>query len=265
MCRLLKISRQTYYNYVNEIHQDKKAWQDSIDCDVYRTFMNSRGSYGTRSIKSVLARENIVYSRQTIANSMERQGLSSSYNKTRKAKVAKSNKDEVANVLKRDFSRKLNEVLTSDLTHVNVNNEHYYVCFIIDLYNSEIVGYSTSKLKTPDIVLEAFNQIKFSLTYVEIFHTDRGAEFKNEMIDKLLKANNIKRSLSKPGTPADNAVSESAFKTFKYAWNQHRKYKDAIELQKDVEAYVSWYNNIRPHSRLAYQSPVEFRLANTEI
>lgn len=262
MCRLLNISRQTYYNYVNEIHQDKAILQDQVDCDVFRTFINSRGSFGTRSIKSVLARENVVYSRKTIAASMERQGLSSSYNKTRKPKTCVSNKDEIANLLMRDFKRRINEVLTSDLTYVNVNNEHYYVCFIIDLYNSEIVGYSTSKSKTPSIVLEAFDTLKISLMSVDIFHTDRGGEFKNETIDVILNANGIKRSLSKPGTPADNAVSESAFKTFKYAWNQHRKYKDAIELQKDVEAYVNWYNNVRPHSRLDYQSPVEYRLAN---
>ncbi len=262
MCRLLKISRQTYYNYVNEVHQDKELLQDQVDGDVYRTFIHSRGSFGTRSIQSLLRRENIRYSRKRIAESMRRQALVSSYNKKRKPKVCPSNKADIANLLQRDFKRDLNEVLTSDLTYVNVNNAHYYVCFILDLYNSEIVGYSTSKKKRPEIVLEALSQIKISLMKVAIFHTDRGGEFKNKTVDRLLAHYDIERSLSKPGTPADNAVSESAFKTFKYAWNQHRKYKDALELQRDIEAYVNWYNNVRPHSRLGYQSPVEYRLAN---
>lgn len=260
MCRLLNISRQTYYNYIAKIHQNKQLLQDSIDIDIFRTFINSRGSYGTRMIKAVLERENIIYSRKTIAKSMARQQLVSSYNRKQKPKVCASNKDEIANVIMRDFKRRINEVLTSDLTYVNVNNQFYYVCFIIDVYNSEIIGYSTSSKKTANIVLEALATVKFNLKNVSIFHTDRGGEFKNKTIDVVLNENKITRSLSKPGTPADNAVSESAFKTFKYAWNQHRKYSDEIELKKDVEEYVNWYNNVRPHSRLGYQSAREFRL-----
>jgi putative transposase len=238
MCQLLNISRQTYYNYANSIHKDKQIKMDRVDCNIFRTFINSRGSFGTRMIKATLARENIYYSRKTIANSMKRQGLSSSYNTSRKSKVCKSNKDDVANALMRDFKRRLNEVLTSDLTYVKVRGQHHYVCFIVDLYNSEIVGYKTSKSKTPEIVLEAMNTIKFNLKHVSIFHSDRGGEYKNEVIDKILTDHDVIRSLSRPGSPVDNALSESAFKTFKQAWYQNRNYEDELELQRDVEDYV---------------------------
>lgn len=262
MCNLLKISRQTYYNYVNDIHEDKQIKIDRVECDIVRTFINSRGSFGTRMIKATLVRENIHYSRKIIAKSMKRQDLSSSYNTSCKSKVCKSNKDDIANALMHDFKRRLNEVLTSDLTYVKVRGQHHYVCFIVDLYNSEIVGYQTSNSKTSEIVLDAMDTIKFSMKHVNIFHSDRGGEYKNEIIDKVLKDNNVIRSLSKPGSLVDNAVSESAFKTFKYAWYQNRNYEDELELQRDVEEYVRWYDNIRPHSRLGYMSPVEYRLVN---
>ncbi len=70
-------------------------------------------------IKATLSRENIHYSRMTITKSMERQALFSSYNTTRKLKVCKFNKDDVANALMRDFKHHLNEVLTLMLKYVD--------------------------------------------------------------------------------------------------------------------------------------------------
>ena len=54
-----------------------------------------------------------------------------------------------------------------------------------------------------------------SLKDINIFHTDRGNEFKNKIIDEVLTAFKIERSLSKPGCPYDNAVAETTYKTFK--------------------------------------------------
>jgi len=53
------------------------------------------------------------------------------------------------------------------------------------------------------------------LKHIQIFHSDRGNKFNNKIINKLLLAFNIIRSLSKKGCPYDNAVAETTFKTFK--------------------------------------------------
>ncbi|BDT03801.1 hypothetical protein [Spiroplasma ixodetis] len=50
---------------------------------------------------------------------------------------------------------------------------------------------------------------------IQIFHSDRGNEFNNKTIDKLLLAFNITRSLSKKGCPYDNAVAEATLKLSK--------------------------------------------------
>ncbi len=90
--------------------------------------------------------------------------------------------------------------------------------------------------------MEAFAKIPRDLTSVGIFHTDRGSEFKNQAIDKLLEVMDVKRSLSHKGTPYDNAVAEATYKTIK----------------TEFVAFVWWYNNVRLHSSLNYQSPVEY-------
>ena len=120
------------------------------------------------------------------------------------------------NVVDRKFdNRKVLEVVVSDLTYVRVNGKWNYVCLITDLHNREILGYSAGPNKTADLVYKAFSTIKCNLMNIQIFHTDRGNEFKNNSIENLLNGFGINRSLSKKGCPYDNAVAEALFKTFK--------------------------------------------------
>ena len=59
------------------------------------------------------------------------------------------NEESVRNVLNREFEvDKEMSVLVSDLTYVRVGNNWNYICFLIDLYNREIVGYSVGEKKT---------------------------------------------------------------------------------------------------------------------
>jgi len=46
-----------------------------------------------------------------------------------------------------------------------------------------------------------FYRADIDLRSVDIFHTDRGSEFKNEIIDSILHAFGVKRSLSAKGFP----------------------------------------------------------------
>lgn len=48
-----------------------------------------------------------------------------------------------------------------------------------------------------------------NLTHLQIFDTNGGSEFKNYLIDDLLKKFHIKHSLSAKGCPYDNAVTEA--------------------------------------------------------
>ncbi|MFL2080065.1 DDE-type integrase/transposase/recombinase, partial [Marinilactibacillus psychrotolerans] len=85
-------------------------------------------------------------------------------------------------------------------------NKWFYVCFILDLFNREIIGYSAGPNKTADLVLQALATVKGDLDTVKVFHTDRGKEFDNHILDELLGTFDIVRSLSRKGNPYDNAV-----------------------------------------------------------
>jgi transposase InsO family protein len=170
------------------------------------------------------------------------------------------NEESVQNVLHREFQvDEEMSVLVSDLTYVRVGKYWNYVCFLIDLYNREIVGYSAGERKDAALVQRAFESVKRPLGSVKIFHTDRGSEFKNVDIDELLNEFKITRSLSEKGNPYDNAVAEATFKILKTELINGTHFLTLEQLSLELFDYVNWYNNIRSHSTLDYLSPVTYR------
>lgn len=148
---------------------------------------------------------------------MKEQGLVSKYTVAQfKPGKSSANNSKVKNVLNREFNQdKKLKVVVSDLTYVRVAQKWHYICFLTDLFNCEIIGYSTGPHKTADLVQGAFASILYNLNRLELFHTDRASEFKNQLMDDALEAFGIERSLSEKGSPYNNSVAEATFKTIK--------------------------------------------------
>jgi putative transposase len=260
MCKYLKIARTAYYTY-----QEKVSQRDEYNDLVVRLFNDNQKVYGTRKLKIACQKVGIQLSRRRISRIMRFNGLVSAYT-VKKYKVTQSrvNESETKNEIKRTFNgRKQKEVIVSDLTYVRVGQKWNYICIIIDLFNREIVGHSCGQHKDAKLVYQAFTQIKGSLYDYEYFHTDRGSEFDNYLIDEVLKTFQIKQSLSRKGNPYDNAVAEAQFKIIKTEFVNPRWFETLIQLEIEFHSYVNWFNHKRIHSTLGYLSPVEYRLSNS--
>lgn len=245
-----------YYQRKNK-RKDKK-----LEEEIIQIFKESRNNYGSRKIKVELKKIGYQISLRKIRTIMKLNGLVSNYT-IKQFKVYKStcNEEKVENLLNREFNRqKQLDVVVSDLTYVNVAGKWNYICLILDLWNREIVGYAAGKNKTSELVYKAFSKIPYDLNKINIFHTDRGNEFKNKMIDELIETFQIKRSLSKKGCPYDNAVAEATYKIIKTEFAYNRRFENFEELERELFDYVNWYNNIRIHGSLDYQTPVHYRL-----
>ena len=96
------------------------------------------------------------------------------------------------------------------------------------------------------------------MSKIQIFHTDRGNEFKNKLIDEVVNAFNIKRSLSHKGCPYDNAVAEATYKIIKTEFAFNRIFDNLEDLKIQLANYVYWFNHKRINSSLNYMSPVEY-------
>lgn len=68
----------------------------------------------------------------------------------------------------------------------------------------------------------------------------------------------VTQSFSNTGRPYDNAVAEAFFATFKKEEAYRRDYSSEADFRKSVDAYIQFYNEVRPHQTLAYKSPTRF-------
>lgn len=173
------------------------------------------------------------------------------------------NNDKISNHVERKFNNRNDlEVVVSDLTYVRVKDKWFYICLLINLYNREIVGFSAGPNKTAKLVYEAFLSSKINLSRIKIFHTDRGSEFKNKLIDEVINTFGIERSLSKKGCPYDNAVAEATYKIIKTEFAFKRIFTSLESLKLELADYVNWFNTKRIHGSLCYLSPTEFKSCN---
>jgi putative transposase len=256
MCKFLKINRANVY-YKKKI----KSRDSALENEIIKSFNNSRNNYGTRKIKIDLFNIGYIVSRRKIGKIMKKYGLVSNYT-VKQFKITKSrcNEEKINNIVDRNFNREeVLEVVVSDLTYVPILGNWNYICIIMDLFNREIVGYAVGKKKDANLVHRAFSKIKTSLEKICIFHTDRGNEFKNEIIDELLNTFSITRSLSKKGCPYDNAVAEAAFKVIKTEFIHNTTFNSLEELEIKLFDYVNWYNSRRVHGSLGYLTPIEYK------
>ena len=263
MCRLLKVPRiLVYYHDKRRLHIDIKFKEEIyLENKIIKIFRDSRNNYGTRKINKELEKNNIIVSRRKIGRIMKNYSLISNYTIAKyKVHKSKCNEDKAPNMVNREFdNREQFEVILSDLTYVRVGAKWSYVCTLLDLHNKEVIGYSAGDKKDATLVYEAFLSCPYPLTEIQIFHSDRGNEFKNKLIDDVIETFGIKRSLSAKGSPYDNAPLESFNNILKTECIKRRKFNTLEELKLELMDYVNWYNNHRIHGSLDYLTPIEYK------
>ncbi len=258
MCAVLQLPRSTYY-YEAKIRDDQE--KEELTELIIDIFKKNRSVYGQRKIKKELSKKGWQVSRRRIGQIMKEQGLVSKYTIAQfKPKKTTVNESEIGNTLNREFDQEEElKVIVSDLTYVRVQQKWHYICVLVDLYNREIIGHSAGPHKDAALVQRAFATVKYNLNRLELFHTDRGSEFKNKLIDEALETFGIERSLSEKGTPYDNAVAEATFKTIKTEFVSSMVFSSQRELDLELFDYVNWFNNIRIHGSLDYLTPKEYK------
>ena len=262
MCRYLGVTRSLMY-YKPTPHKVDVALENAV----IEEFNNNRRVYGTKKIKKALKRRKIpmVASRRRIGKVMKKYGLVSKYtmrhNKSNSKAKDVINEENKPNIVGRQFNdRKPLEVVVSDLTYVRVGGKWHYICLLTDLCAREIIGFAAGRERDAKLVRKAFYRVNCDLRGIDIFHSDRGGEFKNEIIDSIISAFGMRRSLSKKGTPVDNAVSESLYNTVKTEMIYGEVFDNLDELELELFQFVNWYNNIRLHGSLDDLPPSEYKV-----
>lgn len=172
------------------------------------------------------------------------------------------------NLLNGDFtaSRPFEKVCT-DTTIFHHQGKIYDWNIYLDLFNNEIIAYdlrisrSGNDVKNHFMALDRFQEEKQKRGYndqVTILHSDQGTIYTSRAFNARLHYN-IRRSMSRRGTPTDNPVLESINGWIKDELTIDFNMKNNKDIHKLIRDYIKYYNQSRLACALQYKSPIQYR------
>ena len=148
-----------------------------------------------------------------------------------------------------------NQVWSIDITYIRMPKGYMYLCAIIDIHSRFIVGWSLSNTMEAGWVCSAARAAFERYGRPEILNSDQGSQFTGDEWTKLLKDNDVTISMDGKGRATDNAFIERFWRTLKYEYAFLNPDQSGLELYQGIAQWISYYNNERMHSKLAYKSP----------
>ena len=150
---------------------------------------------------------------------------------------------------------KCNQVWAMDITYIPMKKGFMYLTAIIDLHSRYVVNWSLSNSMSSEWCTEVLKEaIKINGT-PEIFNTDQGCQFTSDIFINTLNDNNIKISMDGKGRALDNIYIERLWRSVKYEDVYLHVYENGLSLWKGMDTYFRFYNHVRIHQSLDYQTP----------
>jgi putative transposase len=253
------MARSSFYYHAKRSSSDKHSETMSMIRELYHSH---KGRFGYRRITLLLRQQGQIINHKTVLRLMRCLKLKSVI-RVKKYRSYKGERGKVApNLLNRIFkAEQPNEKWATDVTEFNVLGKKLYLSPVMDLYNQEIVSYELSDRPDFKSIMTMMNKAlkKVRRTEALLLHSDQGWQYQMKQYQHLLKENGIIQSMSRKGNCYDNAVIENFFGTIKSEMFYLKKYLSVEDLKKDIDEYITYYNNDRIKLNLKGMSPIKYR------
>ncbi len=264
MCRVLNVSRSSYYRWLKDPCGKRARKQMELQEKIKDAYFKARGRNGSPRLAKDLQVSGVLVSRTTVARHMKKMELRSKLSKRFKLTTDASHDYKAApNLLNRDFKRdKPAMACVSDMSYIPCKDGFLYLTCVIDLFDRKLIGWSIGdNLSASATVIPAIRMAHGNRPFSEgiIFHSDRGIQYACGQTVNLLEYYNTVQSMRGKGNCWDNAVAESFFKTFKSELVHGTQLKTKERMKLEVFEYIeSWYNHKRRFSALGNLTIDEF-------
>ena len=156
------------------------------------------------------------------------------------------------------------QCITSDMTAFRLKGVYYELTLYMDLWNNEILSYSLSGRKGDRTTyisgLKDLISIKQKYPGLEmILHTDQGSVYASKDFNELLPLYNIVHSMSRAGTPTDNAAMEAINGWIKTEMFTDLHITSNENIENEIKEYITFFNEERPAYSLNYLTPKQYK------
>ena len=167
------------------------------------------------------------------------------------------------NMIKDIECTRVNQVFVSDITYFDIGSDTYYLTFIMDLFNREIVGWSASdNLRTESTTLPALYRLitergRASLKGA-ILHSDGGGQYYCKEFKALTRELHIKNSMTEEKV-YENSHAERLNGVIKNNYLYPYGPTNMASLKRLLDKAVTMYNTGKPHKALGKLTPKSFK------
>jgi transposase InsO family protein len=167
------------------------------------------------------------------------------------------------NMIKDIEVTRVNQVFVSDITYFDIGSNTYYLTFIMDLFNREIVGWSASdNLRTENTTLPALHRVITERGRVNlkgaIMHSDGGGQYYCNEFKKLTKDLEMINSMTEEKV-YENSHAERLNGIIKNNYLYPYGPTNMTSLKRLLDKAVFMYNTGKPHKALGKLTPSMFR------
>jgi len=242
----MKLARSSFY-YKPQSETGEQLETEANLMDKIEAICLEFPGYGYRRVTKQLAHDHLIVNHKKVLRLMRESDLLCRI-KRKKVKTTNSQHGfpRHPNLIKGKTISRLNQVWLADITYIRIRTGFVYLAAILDAYSRKVIGYAVSRTLETTLTLEALRMAIAHRRPISgvIHHSDQG--------DFLI-------SMSRSGSPYENAMMESFFKTLKYEEVYLYEYETYAEVRERIPYFIeAVYNQKRLHSGIGYRSPEDY-------
>jgi putative transposase len=247
---LIELPRSSYYYNPLGITEEELEIMKYMD-KIYTNYP----FYGYRKMVAELKRQGQIYNHKRILRLMQVMGIQAL---TPKRNLSRPSKDHLIfpYLLKNVSIRKTNQVWSTDITFIPMYKSFAYLVAVMDWFSKYVLSWEISNTLDVHFCLNALDKA-LRLGKPEIFNTDQGSQFTSQIFVQKVLGNQIKLSMDSKGRALDNIFIERLWRSLKYEDIYLKEYRTYQELYTGINNYFNFYNNIRTHQSLKYNTPAD--------
>jgi transposase InsO family protein len=220
-------------------------------------------AYGYRPITKELRRRGVIINSKVVLRLLRQDNLLCLRRRAFVATTDSKHKLTVYPNLARDLAlTDINQLWVADITYIRLKREFIYLAAVLDAYSRRCIGWSLARYIDARLPLAALKMALQTRSFRPgqlMHHSDQGVQYASYDYVQVLQQHNIIISMSRRGTPYDNAKAERFIRTLKYEEVYLNDYDTFAEVLLSIQHFIeAVYNHKRLHSALGYLPPSEF-------
>ena len=243
-CELLSINRsRIYYRPLGEKPENLKIMR------IMDEHAGKHPAEGVMSMYYMLKGKGYNVNPKRIRRLLRKMGLMAVY--PRKMLSILGHADYIRPYLLRDLDiNRANQVWSIDITYIPMAKGFMYCTAIMDVYSRKIVGWGISNTLEAKWCIGVLQQAILTHGKPEIINSDQGSQFTSALWTSTLEELEIRISMDGKGRAIDNRWIERFWRTLKHKHIYLNPAEDGIELYKNIEYYIDYYNNEKVHQTI---------------